>query len=101
VLAEEPSKMTDAFFSQKIRTLFHRFDLDKNGCIEVEDFEKWSNNLAQIGNLDAEKTATLTKNLMRIWEVYFLPADTNKDGSIEVQELITHMKLVTIINTKI
>ena len=86
--------MTDAFFSQKIRTLFHRFDMDQNGMIEVEDFQKWAGNLAQIGNLDAEKAATLLKNLMRIWEVYFLPADTNKDGSIEIPELITHMKLV-------
>ena len=60
--------MSDAFFSQKIRTLFHRFDMDRNGCIEVEDFEKWSSNLAQIGKLDAEKTVALTKNLMKIWD---------------------------------
>jgi len=52
--------MSEHFFSQKIRTLFDRFDLDKNGMIEV----------------------------------YFLPADTNNDGSVEVNELVDHMQAV-------
>jgi len=31
-----------AFFDQKIRTLFTRFDMDGNGKIEVDDFNQWS-----------------------------------------------------------
>ena len=84
----------DRFFSQKIRTFFNRFDIDKNGMIEVEDFEKWAGKLAKIANLNPERTSALTKSLLAIWDVYFLPADTNKDGSVEIPELVVHMKAV-------
>ncbi len=87
--------MADAFFAQKIRTMFNRFDIDKNGMIEVEDFQKWSATLAAIGKLNAERSAALATSLLSIWNVYFLPADTNKDGSVEIPELLTHMKAVS------
>lgn len=44
------------------------------------------------GNLSAEKAAELHKSVMGVWETYFLPADTNFDGSVEFLELIVHMK---------
>lgn len=37
------------YFSQKIKTLFSRFDMDRNGLIEVDDFVQWSKKLTQIG----------------------------------------------------
>ena len=83
-----------AFFDQKIRTLFTRFDMDGNGMIEVEDFNQWSTKLAKIGGLNAEKSATLATSLLAIWNTYFLPADTNNDGSVEIPELLTHMRAV-------
>ena len=86
--------MSEHFFSQKIRTLFDRFDLDKNGMIEVDDLEKWSTNIAAISDLDADRSSHLTQSLMKIWQVYFLPADTNNDGSVEVDELVDHMQAV-------
>ena len=85
-----------AFFDQKIRTLFTRFDMDKNAMIEVEDFNQWSAKLAQIGGLNAERSAALQKSLLAVWNVFFLPADTNNDGSVEVPELLTHMRAVNI-----
>ena len=84
----------NAFFEQKIRTLFHRFDMDHNGKIEIDDFNKWSSKLAKIGGLNTERSAALAENLLAIWNTYFLPADTNNDGSVEVHELTTHMKQV-------
>ncbi len=33
-----------AFFEQKIRTLFKRFDMDGNGKIEVDDFNQMTVN---------------------------------------------------------
>ena len=36
-------------FEQKIKTLFTRFDADRNGKIEVDDFQKWSASLARYG----------------------------------------------------
>lgn len=38
-----------ALFDQKIKTLFARFDQDKNGMIEVDDFQNWSSSLAKYG----------------------------------------------------
>ena len=89
--------MADAFFAQKVKTLFTRFDMDKNGMIEVTDFNQWSAKLAQIGGLNAERSAALTKSLLSVWNVYFLPADTNHDGSVEVPELVTYMRAVNLI----
>lgn len=38
-----------ALFEQKIKTLFTRFDADRNGMIEVDDFHKWAASLARYG----------------------------------------------------
>jgi len=81
-----------SFFDQKIRTLFARFDFDGNGKIEKDDFETWTNNLAISGNLNNERKAHLHQNIISIWDAYFLPADTNHDGSVEYLELLDHMK---------
>ena len=48
------------------------------------------------GRLDAERAANLQQNLLKVWEVYFLPADTNHDGSVELRELVTYMRSVNI-----
>ena len=85
----------DRFYSQKIKTFFMRFDIDKNGQIEVEDFEKWASKLAKIGNLNSSRAQTLEKSLMAIWQVYFEPADTNRDGSVEIPELVVYMRNVS------
>jgi Ca2+-binding EF-hand superfamily protein len=88
------------FFAQKIKTLFTRFDMDKNGMIEVTDFNEWSAKLAKISGLSADRSAALTKSLLSVWNTYFLPADTNHDGSVEVPELVTYMKLALTDATK-
>jgi len=33
--------MSRDFFATKIKTLFTRFDMDGNGKIEEDDFDKW------------------------------------------------------------
>ena len=82
------------FFDHKIKTLFTRFDFDHNGKIERNDFDNWANNLCRAGNLSNEKAETLRKSINLIWDVYFLPADTNNDGFVEYLELLYHMKAV-------
>jgi Ca2+-binding EF-hand superfamily protein len=82
------------FFDHKIKTLFTRFDFDHNGKIEKNDFENWANNLSRAGNLSEEKAEILRQSINQIWNVYFLPADTNNDGSVEYLELLDHMKAV-------
>lgn len=95
---DNPFHVKTNFFDQKIRTLFARFDFDNNGKIEKEDFEKWVSNLATAGQLDASRTAHLKDSIMGIWNSYFLPADTNHDGSVEYLELLDHMKAVLVFN---
>lgn len=92
---DNPFHVKTNFFDQKIRTLFARFDFDNNGRIEKEDFETWCSNLSKTGNLNAERTAHLKHSIMSIWDAYFLPADTNHDGSVEYLELLDHMKGVS------
>jgi Ca2+-binding EF-hand superfamily protein len=87
----------DRYFSQKIRTLFTRFDMDKNGAIEIDDFHVWSDRLTKIGKLNSEKESNLRENLLYLWEVFFEPADLNADGSVEIPELVIHMKNVNML----
>ena len=37
------------FLERKIRTLFVRFDMDGNGAIEEDDFDRWSEKLVSLG----------------------------------------------------
>ena len=85
-----------AFFNQKVKTLFRRFDTDNNGMIELNDFENWAKGLAKLGGLNNDRSVALANNLLQVWENFFLPADTNKDGSVELPELLVYMKGVNL-----
>ena len=80
------------FFTRKINTLFTRFDMDGNGKIEEDDFDKWSETLVGFGNLSVESANHLRQNMKQIWRVYFLPADADNDGSVVLDELLIYMK---------
>lgn len=82
------------FFTRKIQTLFTRFDMDRNGMIEEDDFDKWSETLISLGNLTIDKANELRISMKQIWRVYFLPADTDNDGSVCFNELLVYMKSV-------
>ena len=64
-----------ALFDQKIKTLFTRFDQDKNGMIEVDDFQKWSASLAKYGSIFAQCIQNKTK--VRNLSIYFLIKQAN------------------------
>ena len=78
----------DRYFSQKIKTLFNRFDMNRDFTIELSDFHVWSDRLAKITKLNKQKESELRENLTYLWEVFFEPADGNGDGSVEVPELV-------------
>jgi hypothetical protein len=84
------------FFAKKISTLFTRFDMDKNGMIEEDDFDRWSESLISIGHLTNEQSDLLRKNMKSIWTTYFLPADVDNDLSVTKEELIIYMRSVSI-----
>jgi len=64
--------------------------------IELSDFERWSETLTKNGKLNSERSKALANNLLQVWENFFLPADTNRDGSVELPELQAYMKSVCL-----
>lgn len=86
-----------SFLERKIKTLFVRFDMDGNGAIEEDDFDKWSEKLISLGNLTAVKADGLRINMKQIWRTYFLPADIDLDGSVVFDELLIYMKQAVFI----
>jgi Ca2+-binding EF-hand superfamily protein len=62
-------KMT--FYEKKIKTFFSRFDTNKNGTVELDDFNQWSTRLAKERGLDAQKSSNLAKNMAEIWRFFF------------------------------
>ncbi len=80
------------FFARKITTLFTRFDMDKNGMIEEDDFDRWSESLIAIGHLNQDQATSLRANMKSIWTTYFLPADTDHDLSVNAEELVIYMR---------
>jgi hypothetical protein len=82
------------FFARKITTLFTRFDMDKNGMIEEDDFDRWSESLIAIGHLNQDQATSLRANMKSIWTTYFLPADVDNDLSVTPVELIAYMRSV-------
>lgn len=62
--------------------------------LKTISFIKQSKNSFITGKLNSVKAAALEKSVMGIWDTYFLPADTNFDGSVEFLELLVHMKAV-------
>ena len=88
--------MSEAFLGKKIQTLFKRFDADNSGSIESSDFDKWSEKLIALGNLNADQSKALKDNINSIWQTYFQPADVDGDGKITCQELLEHIKKVSL-----
>ena len=37
--------------SRKVKTLFIRFDINKSGSLEEQDFEQWSDKLISLGSI--------------------------------------------------
>lgn len=84
------------FYEKKIKTFFSRFDTNKNGTVELDDFNQWSTRLAKERGLDAQKSSNLAKNMTEIWRFFFLPADFDHDSQIEVSEMVKYMQDVIL-----
>ena len=64
--------------------------------IELSDFQRWTETLTKNSKLSPDRSAALANNLLQVWETFFLPADTNRDGSVELPELQAYMKSVCL-----
>ncbi len=49
-----------------------------------------------IAEFSEKKSEELNQNLLKLWEIFFLPADINLNGSVEFPELLNYMMTVFI-----
>ena len=50
--------------------------------------------LLKQGGLMGVRADELRKNIIGIWDCYFLPADSDQDGSVQYLELVQYMQAV-------
>ncbi|NER34526.1 MAG: hypothetical protein F6J93_10960 [Oscillatoria sp. SIO1A7] len=70
---------------------FQVYDVNKNGCVEQADLELCAQNISALRGI---KTGTSEfDNIMikyvAIWNDFWLPADINGDGKVELEEYLT------------
>lgn len=93
--------MVSELLKKKLTVLFRGLDVDKNGFVEREDFDKITSNLAQIrgwetGSSDYEN---LHNHLISMWENYWIDADINKDNKVSLDEWIENYSTQFVVDT--
>ena len=51
--------------------------------------------------METKKAESLKKNIKKIWEAHFAPADKNGDGDVSLEEFLAHIKDVKLIIFKL
>lgn len=82
--------MITELLKNKLTAFFRAVDVDKNGFVEREDYDKITNNFASIrgwepGSPDYEN---LHNKLIFMWENYWVSADINKDNKVSLDEFL-------------
>lgn len=93
--------MISELLKKKLTVLFRGLDVDKNGFVEREDFDKITSNLARIrgwepGSSDYEN---LHNQLISMWENYWIDADINKDDKVSLDEWIENYSKQFVVDT--
>lgn len=73
---------------RKFSYLFHCFDFDKNGVLEMADYEQFAKNLGKAYDLNADSTryAALHAETMALWDFIRNLADQNHDNQVSEDE---------------
>ncbi|MUG99460.1 EF-hand domain-containing protein [Scytonema sp. UIC 10036] len=74
----------------KLTAFFRGVDVDKNGFVERSDYEKITNNFADLrgwkpGSPDYEN---LQNRVLFLWEKYWVSVDLNKDSKVSLDEFL-------------
>ena len=81
---------------QNLTRYFHLYDIDDDECIGVKDFERVIENVRILRNLSPKSLeyATLRDDLFRRWEALREGADTDEDGTIDLDEWLVYWEAV-------
>lgn len=82
--------MLSRIMTQKLTRHFHFQDSNKDGFVERADWERCAQRLADLRSLslDAPEYDALRKMHVEIWMKYWLPADSDGDGKVSLQEYL-------------
>lgn len=82
--------MIPELLKKKMTAYFRGIDVDKNGFVELEDYERIANNFAEIGGwkADSPEYEHLHSRFVYLWEKYWVSADLNKDSKVSLDEFL-------------
>jgi Ca2+-binding EF-hand superfamily protein len=83
--------MLSEFMSKKLTKYFHLRDLDQDGFVEQEDWERSARNLAEIRGWKpgSPEYADIVAKHVKIWAAFWKPADQDNDGKVALDEYLT------------
>ena len=81
---------------RKLTSLFHWYDHDNNGYLEVDDFKKIVNNLQQIRGWrpNSHEYNDVNMQFMFAWSSLQTFADKSRDNLISLEEWLAYMDMV-------
>jgi juvenile hormone diol kinase len=82
--------MVSELIKKKLTVFFRGLDVDKNGFVELEDFDQIASNFARLrgwepGSSDYEN---LHNQVISIWKNYWINADINQDNKVSLDEYL-------------
>ena len=85
--------MVSELMNKKFARYFHLRDLDQDGFVEQEDWERCGRNLAQIRDWEpgSSEHEDIVAKHVHIWTTFWKPADLDNDGKVSLDE---YLKLI-------
>jgi len=77
-------------WERKLRTFFQRFDIDGDGLLTRNDFERLADRVIKTGHFTGYRADELRNLYLEIWDKYFKPEDGGNAGTFE--EFLANVK---------
>ncbi|MEM7531120.1 MAG: EF-hand domain-containing protein [Chloroflexota bacterium] len=80
--------MLSDFQTKKFTKHFNLRDINKNGYVELADYEQYTQNVAQLAGWteDSPRYAHMKQVHNDVWQFFWLPADSDGDGKVTLEE---------------
>lgn len=87
--------MLSPFQQRKLILSYYRWDTVKDGLVRASDFENFGQRVA--ANLGVDPSSEQYENILNgargIWNAYWKSLDSDADGSVTLQEVLTAMEM--------